>query len=134
MFSLDNVLNDLWPTARTTPWQKKVLQRVLYEKEFQQFAARHRHLKGVDMVEQVLEHLQICCEIPEHHIENIPENGPLVITANHPTGTLDGLALIYALSRVRRDIKVVTNRLLSHLEPLRSLSGTDAEIIVTANG
>lgn len=32
---------------------KKVLQRVLYEKEFQQFAARHRHLKGVDMVEQV---------------------------------------------------------------------------------
>ncbi|CAI9397242.1 MULTISPECIES: lysophospholipid acyltransferase family protein [Citrobacter] len=121
MFSLDNVLNDLWPEARTAPWQKKMLQRVLYEKEFQQFAARHRHLKGVDMVEQVLEHLQIRCEIPEHHIENIPENGPLVIIANHPTGALDGLALIYALSRVRRDIKVVTNRLLSHLEPLRSL-------------
>lgn len=121
MFSLDNVLSDLWPEARTAPWQKKVLQRVLYEKEFQQFAARHRHLKGVDMVEQVLEHLQIRCEIPEHHIENIPENGPLIIIANHPTGALDGLALIYALSRVRRDIKVVTNRLLSHLEPLSSL-------------
>lgn len=121
MFSLDNVLSDLWPEARTTPWQKKVLQRVLYEKEFQLFAARHCHLKGVDMVEQVLEHLQIRCEIPEHHIENIPENGPLIIIANHPTGALDGLALIYALSRVRRDIKVVTNRLLSHLEPLSSL-------------
>ena len=83
MFSLDNVLSDLWPEARTTPWQKKVLQRVLYEKEFQLFAARHCHLKGVDMVEQVLEHLQIRCEIPEHHIENIPENGPLIIIANH---------------------------------------------------
>ena len=103
MFSLDNVLSDLWPEARTTPWQKKVLQRVLYEKEFQLFAARHCHLKGVDMVEQVLEHLQIRCEIPEHHIENIPENGPLIIIANHPTGALDGLALIYALSRVRRE-------------------------------
>lgn len=121
MFSLDNVLSDLWPEARTAPWQKKVLQHLLYEKEFQQFAACHRHLKGVDMVEQILEHLQIRCEIPEHHIENIPENGPLVIIANHPTGALDGLALIYALSRVRRDIKVVTNRLLSHLEPLRAL-------------
>lgn len=121
MFSLDNVLSDLWPEARTAPWQKKVLQHLLYEKEFQQFAACHRHLKGVDMVEQILEHLQIRCEIPEHHIENIPENGPLVIIANHPTGALDGLALIYALSRVRRDIKVVTNRLLSHLEPLRVL-------------
>lgn len=121
MFSLDNVLSDLWPEARTAPWQKKVLKHLLYEKEFQQFAACHRHLKGVDMVEQILEHLQIRCEIPEHHIENIPENGPLVIIANHPTGALDGLALIYALSRVRRDIKVVTNRLLSHLEPLRAL-------------
>ncbi|HBU8849562.1 lysophospholipid acyltransferase family protein [Citrobacter sp. Cs237] len=121
MFSLENVLNDLWPEARTTPWQKSLLQRLLYEKEFQQFATRHPHLKGVDMVEQVLEHLEIRCEIPEHHIENIPESGPLVVIANHPTGTLDGLALIYALSRARRDIKVVTNRLLSHLTPLRSL-------------
>lgn len=121
MFSLDNVLNDLWPAAKPTPWQKKLLQRLLYEKEFRQFADRHRHLRGVDMVEQVLEHLQIRCLIPEHHLENIPEHGPLVVIANHPTGTLDGLALIYALSRVRRDIKVVTNRLLSHLDPLRSL-------------
>jgi putative hemolysin len=44
-----------------------------------------------------------------------------VIIANHPTGTLDGLALMYAVSRVRRDVKVVTNRMLSHLEPLSSL-------------
>ena len=44
-----------------------------------------------------------------------------MIIANHPTGTLDGLALMYAVSRVRRDVKVVTNRMLSHLEPLSSL-------------
>ncbi len=50
-----------------------------------------------------------------------PEYGPLVIIANHPTGTLDGLALLYAVSRVRRDVKVVTNRMLTHLEPLSSL-------------
>ncbi|MRF64421.1 GNAT family N-acetyltransferase, partial [Staphylococcus epidermidis] len=28
---------------------------------------------------------------------------------------------MYAVSRVRRDVKVVTNRLLTHLEPLGSL-------------
>lgn len=121
MFSLDNVLDDLWPQARPAPWQKNALRRLFYEEEFQQFAARHRHLKGLEMVEQVLEHLQIRCTISAHDLEQIPEHGPLVIVANHPTGTLDGLALLYAVSRVRRDVKVVTNRMLSHLEPLSSL-------------
>ncbi|ROP50038.1 putative hemolysin [Enterobacter sp. BIGb0383] len=121
MFSLDNVLDDLWPEAKPAPWQKSVLKRLLYEEEFQSFAAHHRHLKGLDMVEQVLDHLAIRCAIPAHDLEQIPEHGPLVIIANHPTGTLDGLALLYAVSRVRRDVKVVTNRMLSHLEPLSSL-------------
>ncbi|STT52818.1 hemolysin [Klebsiella pneumoniae] len=90
-------------------------------KSFNQFADRHRHLKGLDTVEQVLEYLNIRCAIPAHDLEQIPEYGPLVIIANHPTGTLDGLALLYAVSRVRRDVKVVTNRMLTHLEPLSSL-------------
>lgn len=121
MFSLDSVLDDLWPQARPAPWQKSLLKRLFHEEEFQQFAAAHRHLKGLDMVEQILEHLDILCTIPAHDLEQIPEHGPLVIIANHPTGTLDGLALMYAVSRVRRDVKVVANRLLTHLEPLSSL-------------
>lgn len=121
MFTLDNVLDDLWPQAKPTPWQKRLLKKLLYEQEFQQFAAHHRPLRGLDMVEQVLEHLQIHCDIPPRELENIPEQGPVVIIANHPTGTLDGLALLYAVSRIRRDVKVVTNRMLSHLEPLSNL-------------
>ena len=121
MFSLDSVLDDLWPQARPAPWQKSLLKRLFYEEEFQQFAAAHRHLKGLDMVEQVLEHLDILCTVSARDLEQIPEHGPLVIIANHPTGTLDGLALMYAVSRVRRDVKVVTNRMLTHLEPLSSL-------------
>lgn len=121
MFSLDNVIDYLWPQAKPALWQKKVLKKLLHEEEFQQFAARHHHLKGLDTVEQVLEHLNIRCAIPAHDLEQIPEHGPLVIIANHPTGTLDGLALLYAVSRVRRDVKVVTNRMLTHLEPLSSL-------------
>ncbi len=121
MFSLDSVLDDLWPQAKPAPWQKSLLKKLLHEEEFQQFAADHRHLKGLDMVEQVLDHLDILCAIPAHDLEQIPAHGPLIVIANHPTGTLDGLALLYAISRVRRDVKVVTNRMLSHLEPLSSL-------------
>lgn len=100
---------------------KKSVKRLLHEDEFQQFAASHRHLKGLDMVEQVLEHLDIHCSVSARDLEQIPEHGPLIVIANHPTGTLDGLALLYAVSRVRRDVRVVTNRMLSHLEPLSSL-------------
>ena len=27
MFSLDNVIDDLWPQARPAPWQKKLLKK-----------------------------------------------------------------------------------------------------------
>lgn len=121
MFSLDSVLDDLWPQARPAPWQKRLLKKLFHEEEFRQFADDHRHLKGLDMVEQVLEHLDILCTLPAHDLEQIPAHGPLIVMANHPTGTLDGLALLYAVSRVRRDVKVVTNRMLTHLEPLSSL-------------
>ncbi|MDK1298183.1 GNAT family N-acetyltransferase, partial [Cronobacter malonaticus] len=99
MFSIDNVLDDLYPQKSPAPWLKKTLKRLLYEQEFQEFAARHRHLKGLDMVEQVLEHLDIRCDLPARSLEQIPDNGPLVVVANHPTGTADGLALLYAISR-----------------------------------
>lgn len=121
MFILDNVLDDLWPQARPALWQKTLLRRLLHEEEFQAFAASHPHLRGLDMVEQVLEHLHIRCDIAPRELDNIPEHGPVVIMANHPTGTLDGLALLYAVSRVRRDVKVMTNRMLTHLEPLSAL-------------
>lgn len=72
MFSLDNVLDDLWPQARPAPWQKKLLKKLFYEEEFQQFADRHRHLKGLDTVEQVLEYLNIRCAIPAHDSNKSP--------------------------------------------------------------
>lgn len=69
---------------------KSLLKRLLHEDEFQQFAASHRHLKGLDMVEQVLEHLDIHCSVSARDLEQIPEHGPLIVIANHPTGTWMG--------------------------------------------
>lgn len=121
MFTIETVLDELYPQRNTPDWQKTILRRLLCEQEFQQFNQQHRHLKGLDMVEQVLDYLDIRCELSERDLEQIPSHGPVVIVANHPLGTLDGLALLHAVSQVRRDVKIVTNRLLNCLQSLRSL-------------
>lgn len=79
---------------------EKFWKKLLHEEEFQQFAARHRHLKGLDTVEQVLEHLNIDWQrfrfaawnksLKMAHWSSSPTT---------PTGTLDGLAPLYAVSR-----------------------------------
>src|SRR6185369_1747563 len=35
--------------------------------------------------------------------ENIPRSGKIIIASNHPLGGLDGMALIHAVSHVRKD-------------------------------
>ena len=52
-------------------------------------------------------------------LERIPAKGPLVAVANHPFGVLDGAALGVLLSRVRPDVKVLTNSLLEGIPELR---------------
>jgi putative hemolysin len=49
----------------------------------------------------------------------IPASGPVVVVANHPYGMLDGAILTVLLTRVRADVKVLTNFLLSDVPELQ---------------
>lgn len=121
MFSMDTVLTDLDPQHIPPPWQRSLLKWLFREKEFHRLAGANRHLRGLDMVEQILEEFAVRCELTERDLEQIPSAGPVVVIANHPIGTLDGLALLHAVAAVRGDVKVVANRLLSRVESLSSL-------------
>jgi putative hemolysin len=48
----------------------------------------------------------------------IPATGPVVVVANHPFGMLDGAVLAVLLTRVRPDVKVMTNYLLRDVPEL----------------
>jgi putative hemolysin len=48
----------------------------------------------------------------------IPATGPVVVVANHPFGMLDGAMLAVLLTRVRPDVKVITNYLLRDVPEL----------------
>ena len=49
----------------------------------------------------------------------IPATGPVVVVANHPYGMLDGAILTVLLTRVRPDVKVLTNFLLGDVPELQ---------------
>ncbi len=46
-------------------------------------------------------------------IARIPREGPLIITANHPHGLVDGMILAELVGRVRTDYKILTRSLLT---------------------
>lgn len=47
------------------------------------------------------------------------KEGPFITVSNHPFGAADGITLIYLLTRLRPDFKVVVNYFLSHLSAMR---------------
>jgi putative hemolysin len=98
------------------------LMRMLFrEREVNRFLEEHRGVRGFDFIEKVLEYFDLDYLVSNRDLENIPPTGRVVVVANHPLGALDALSLIQMISRVRTDIRVVANDLLSALEPLDDL-------------
>ena len=69
--------------------------------------------KGVDLLDFSLKYMNIDVHWSgKENLSNIPQEGPLVIIANHPLGGLEGMLLARELIAIRPDIKVITNELL----------------------
>lgn len=97
----------------------KFLGFLFHESRFQQFAGRYPHLEGFDFVDQTLQYFDFTLRIRDNERARIPASGRVIITANHPIGSLDGLALLSLVRQVRPDVKVVANELLAAVGPLR---------------
>lgn len=54
----------------------------------------------------------------EKVLHHLPE-GAFITVSNHPLGALDGIMLIYLISRFRPDFKVMVNMVLNHLSGMR---------------
>ncbi|WHI45840.1 hypothetical protein [Microbulbifer sp. VAAF005] len=74
----------------------------------------------MDFIRQIFDDLNFRYELNPSELARVPTNGPLVIVSNHPLGSLDGLALIDMVARVRRDVRAVASQLLWNIKPLRS--------------
>lgn len=74
---------------------------------------------GAQFIEKILRDLNITLKISEEDLKKIPNTGSFISTSNHPFGAIDGLILIYLISKKRKDFKVMANFLLEMVEPIK---------------
>lgn len=70
------------------------------------------------LLETLLAEMKINFEVESNGLNRIPTKGPIVAIANHPFGVLDGAILSVLLSRIRPDVRIVTNSLLASIPEL----------------
>lgn len=74
---------------------------------------------AIDFSSRALAVLGIGVTVPSDGLAHIPRSGPVIVVANHPTGALDGLALLTLIRRVRSDVSLMGNRWLRCVPELR---------------
>lgn len=132
MLNIQDKLEKKYPTVfgksrLLSPPARAILRMLTHETEMQRFIDDNPNCVGLDYVEKVLAFFNFSFIARESEKEHILPTGRLVIVANHPIGSLDGLALLNMVSQVRADVKVVATNILeniSALEPVMfSLTG-----------
>ena len=108
-----------YATTFTDPWQQRVIRSIeLITAKFallrkvRRFEARGVP-HGQKFFAQALDVMGIDIQTPAEEIARIPKEGPVVVTANHPHGLVDGMVLAELIGRVRTDYKILTRSLLT---------------------
>ncbi len=113
--------------AEKSPFLKKLLpgfvirylKRIVHEDNVNMYLQDHGHLSGIEFIEAVLNEMNTKLDISG--IDNIPKEGRYIIASNHPLGGLDGLALMLAVGKVRKDLVFPVNDILMNIENLKPL-------------
>ncbi len=100
------------------PIAERVLRLTTLDRLYQQTAP---DMTPQDFVARTLSILQVGYELSADDLRRIPSDGPLIITANHPFGAVEGIILIDILLRVRPDARLLANFILSRIPQLRSI-------------
>src|ERR1700741_4449122 len=86
------------------------IKRTLHEDEMNRGLEKYKDVHGIEFTGASLEFLG--AKVDSVNPENMPKEGGIIVCSNHPLGGLDGIALIYAVSRIRKDAKFLVNDIL----------------------
>jgi putative hemolysin len=77
----------------------------------------YESLPSGDFVVEALRRLDIRAAVEGS--ARLPRDGGVIITANHPTGAMDGLLMLSAVRGIRPDVRVLGNRWLTRIPEMR---------------
>ena len=123
----DNLLDIDEVIASKSPLLKKILpgfvtgylKRLIHQEWLNHFLIDYYNDMGVAFIDKVLSEMNTRLEI--NGLENIPSAGRCLIASNHPLGGLDGMALMLAVSSVRKDIVFPVNDILLNVKNLKEM-------------
>ena len=98
---------------------RTLMEKLLPLGQIQDLYRRARPGRGESLLENVLSAMRIECSLDDEEMSRIPAVGSVLVVCNHPFGILDGAVLGAVMSRVRPDVKIVTNVLLREIEELQ---------------
>ncbi len=96
----------------------RIAERFLPLRRAHDLYERARQFSRGSVLEGLLREMDIDLRIDAADLDRIPKKGPVVAVGNHPYGVLDGAVLAVLLSRVRSDVKILTNVLLAGIPEL----------------
>lgn len=99
----------------------KILEKLFHLPEINHFISNNKHLKNFSFLEAILKEFEFSYRISNQCLQRIPAEGKVIIIANHPIGSMDGLALLRMVYDVRPDVKVLSTPILGMIEPLSDL-------------
>ena len=95
----------------TNPVQRRMIQTIELATAKMSLLRRIRRFEGMGVPHgqafwaKALGVMGIEIQTPAAEIAHIPQSGPVVVTANHPHGLVDGMVLAEIIGRVRQDCK-----------------------------
>lgn len=83
------------------------------------YASINDDVRRTDFLRGVLDAMNIGLDVSDIDLERIPKEGPCVVVANHPFGAVEGVVLGAILRKIRPDVKLMANYLLSMIPEMR---------------
>jgi putative hemolysin len=98
-----------------------LLRKVICEDRINYMLTEFGKYPGLEFIEHALNYLEVSYSVANTDRENIPVDGGVLIVSNHPLGALDAMTLLQMVGSVRRDVRILANDVLMHLDPMKPL-------------
>jgi putative hemolysin len=126
MINVEKTVSDRFPSlskqslfVRNSTLQ--FLKRMVRQDRVNNFLVANQDKFDFEFIDAVFDYFDFSYSVSARDKANIPAEGRVVIIANHPIGTLDGLAILKLVSEIRSDVKVLANDLLASIDSLKNL-------------